>query len=474
MIFSSVFFICLFLPITIIGYFITSLKYRNLFLLVSSILFYAWGEPKTVFVMLSVIIINYFTGISIAKGYRKTGLLISIIVSLGVLVVFKYANFTYTSIIELLEALNFNTSWHALPPIILPIGISFYTFQTLSYNIDIYRKEIKPSYSLINFATYVSFFPQLVAGPIVRYKDMEEQLIKRSRNLNDVASGIERFILGLAKKVVIANNCAYIADSIFRIDPHYVSSGVAWIGIVFYTLQIYFDFSGYSDMAIGLARIFGFKFLENFNYPYISRSIKEFWRRWHISLSSWFRDYLYIPLGGSRRGNFRTYVNLFIVFFITGLWHGASLNFIIWGLWHGLFIVIERIGFDKILERMPRLLQHGYTLLIVGIGWVLFRSDNLGQAVLYVQNMFGLFTDHGDNIVFQFNDYLDVNNSLTLLLAIVFCFPVFPYFRDKLESLIGGNILVEYIYYISLLIFLIFLIATQTIATYNPFIYFKF
>lgn len=474
MIFSSVLFICLFLPIVIIGYFLTPEKYRNFFLLISSILFYAWGEPKTIFVMLSAIIVNYYTGIAIEKGYRKTGLLISIIVSLGVLIIFKYANFTYTSIIELLKFLNFDQSWYVLPQIALPIGISFYTFQTLSYNIDIYRNEIKPSYSLINFATYVSFFPQLVAGPIVRYKDVEEQLIKRSTNVDDVASGIERFILGLAKKVIIANNCAYIADSIFRIDTQYVSSSVAWLGILFYTLQIYFDFSGYSDMAIGLARVFGFKFLENFNYPYISRSIKEFWRRWHISLSSWFRDYLYIPLGGNRKGNLRTYINLFIVFFITGLWHGASWNFIIWGLWHGLFLVIERIGFDKILNRVPRFFQHLYTLLIVSIGWVLFRADSLEQAIRYLKNMFSLFTNKGDNIVFKFNDYIDANNILTLLLAMVFIFPIFPYFREKLESIIRKKAIIEYGYYTMLLLFLIFLIATQTIATYNPFIYFKF
>ena len=474
MIFSSVLFICLFLPIVIIGYFLTPEKYRNFFLLISSLLFYAWGEPKTIFVMLSVIIVNYYTGIAIEKGYRKAGLLLSIIVSLGVLIVFKYANFTYASLVELLRALNFDPSWYVLPKIVLPIGISFYTFQTLSYNIDIYRKEIKPSSNLINFATYVSFFPQLVAGPIVRYKDIEGQLIKRSTNLNDIALGIERFILGLAKKVLIANNCAYIADSIFRIDSQYVSSGVAWIGILFYTLQIYFDFSGYSDMAIGLARIFGFKFLENFNYPYISRSIKEFWRRWHISLSSWFRDYLYIPLGGNRGGNLRTYINLFIVFFITGLWHGASWNFIIWGLWHGIFLVFERIGLDKILERIPRFIQHLYTLLIVGIGWVLFRTDSLEQAAEYLLNMFGLFGNNDDSIVFHFVDYIDANNVITLLLAIVFIFPVYPYFREKFEVIIRKKIILEYAYYIMLLILLVFLIATQTIATYNPFIYFKF
>lgn len=474
MVFSSIFFICFFLPLVIVGYLVIPQKYKNLFLLFASFIFYTWGEPKLLFVMLAVIVVNYYSGILVDNNYRKIGLTISIIVSLGALAIFKYTNFAYTSIIGLLQIFNMNDNWYTIPKIALPIGISFYVFQTLSYNIDIYRKEIKASKSLINFAMYVSFFPQLVAGPIIRYKDIETHLVNRKSNINDIAAGVERFIWGLAKKIVIANNCAYIADSIFNVEPSFVSPFVSWIGIIFYTLQIYFDFSGYSDMAIGLARIFGFNFSENFNYPYIALSIKEFWRRWHISLSSWFKDYLYISLGGNRNGKIRTHLNLFIVFFATGLWHGASWNFIIWGLWHGCFIVLERIGLDKILIRTPKFIQHIYLMLIVMIGWVFFRADNLNEAISYLKNMFGIHNNDTNNIIFQLTHYLEPINSITFILAIIFCFPIFPVFRKRIESFIQRNIVISYIYYAILLFVFVYLIATQTITTYNPFIYFKF
>lgn len=472
MLFSSIFFLGFFLPISILSYLSTPRKYRNITLLFLSLLFYAWGEPKMVFVMLFVVITNYFSGILIAKDYRKIGMCISILTSMGTLAVFKYTNFAYDSFTTLITELGISYSWMSIPRIALPVGISFYTFQTLSYNVDIYRNNIKPCYNLIDFATYVSFFPQLVAGPIVRFTDVREQLGSRGTNLDNFASGIERFILGLAKKVIIANNCAYIADLIFDLHPKYVSVGSAWLGITFYTLQIYFDFSGYSDMAIGLARIFGFRFQENFNYPYISNSIKEFWRRWHISLSSWFRDYLYISLGGNRKGKYRTYINLSIVFIVTGLWHGASWNFIIWGIWHGLFIVLERMGGDKILEKTPKPIQHIYTLLVVMIGWVFFRSANLEMSLLFIQNLFGGLST--DQVVFHMADYLTVHHIIILSFALLFCSPVFPAFRNRLSAYMVEHTYIEYIYYVCLLLLLIFLIAAETITTFTPFIYFRF
>lgn len=474
MVFSSVFFLCFFLPLVLLFYWVIPIKRKNLYLLIASLFFYAWGEPKMVFVMLFVITVNYITGLLIEKGWGKLGVAISAVTSLGTLAFFKYANFAHTNVIDLLTLFDLEPSWSTLPRIALPIGISFYVFQTLSYNIDVYRKAVKASHNYIDFATHVSFFPQLVAGPIIRYTDIEKQLRERTVNINDISLGVERFILGMAKKVLIANNCAIIADSVFNVSPEYISGGVAWVGIIVYTLQIYFDFSGYSDMAIGLARIFGFRFLENFNYPYISKSIKEFWHRWHISLSSWFRDYLYIPLGGNRLGSMRTYINLFVVFFVTGLWHGASWNFVVWGLWHGLFLIIERTSFSKLLGRLPKVIQHIYTMLVVVVGLVFFRADDLSHAVDYIGKMFSVTTGSVESIVFEPSNFINLNNIITIVLALIFIMPVYPALRKRITPVLEKSALNQAAYYGFLLLLLVFLMSNLSLATYNPFIYFKF
>lgn len=473
MLFTSIIFLCFFLPVVLVGYFLAPKRYKNLFLLMVSLFFYIWGEKGYVVLLLATIALNYGCSLLIEKGYRKLGLWTAVILSLGSLFYFKYANFAYTNIIELFEWLGMDSSYQALPHVILPLGISFFTFQVLSYTIDVYRGTVHASRSFLNFATYVTLFPHLIAGPIVRYAHIEKQLIEKDLSAERTAQGIERFILGLAKKMFIANNCAVIADTIFSIDSAFYSPGAAWIAAIAYTLQIYFDFSAYSDMAIGLAKIFGFDFHENFNYPYISNSIKEFWRRWHISLSSWFRDYLYIPLGGNRVSKYRVYINLFIVFFVTGLWHGASWNFVFWGLWHGLFIVVERLGFDKILNKLWKPFQHIYLLLIVVIGWVFFRADNFGSALDLLKRMFFVDSDMSE-IVYAASYFFTAKNIIVIILALVFCFPVFPSFRNKLQTVINKQkyILIPYYMFIFGLLFCV--MSMLSVGTYNPFIYFRF
>lgn len=434
----------------------------------ASLGFYTFGEKELVLIILASTIIDFTAGIIIEKGHRKKGLLLSIIANLSFLLYFKYAVFAYENYYELLSILNINSNQlQSLPQIILPLGISFYTFQTMSYTIDVYRGEVKANKNFINFATYVTLFPQLIAGPIVRYKDIYKQLIDRNPTIVQFSQGVERFIIGLAKKMIIANNLALIADVIFETPTEFISSPVAWIGVIAYAFQIYYDFSGYSDMAIGLGKMFGFEFLENFNYPYISKSIREFWRRWHISLSTWFRDYLYISLGGNRKGNKRTYINLLIVFLITGLWHGASYNFIFWGLFHGLFLIIERLGFDKILIKLGKPFAHFYTLLVVLIAWVFFKTENLTDAFNYIIQLFKF------EMVSEYkflNNYLTIEIIMAFVLAILFSFPVYQYF-DKKHS---KNRIFGFVK--PILLILVFVISVMYIAvdSYNPFIYFRF
>ncbi|MDL2290283.1 hypothetical protein LJB95_02645 [Paludibacteraceae bacterium OttesenSCG-928-F17] len=469
MLFTSLVFLCFFLPVVLVGYFLIPAKYKNFFLFITSLIFYIWGEKGYVILLLGTITLNYVCSLIIAKGYKKTGLITAIVVSLLSLFYFKYAGFTYTNIVRLLDLLHWDSSFIKIPQIVLPLGISFYTFQVLSYTIDVYRGEVQPSKNFWNFATYVTFFPQLIAGPIVRYSDVEKQLIKKNITTERIAQGIERFIIGLIKKMFVANNCAVIADTIFNLNPDYYSAGAAWIAIIAYSLQIYFDFSAYSDMAIGIARACGLDFLENFNYPYISKSIKEFWRRWHISLSTWFRDYLYIPLGGNRISRSRTYINLSIVFLATGLWHGASWNFIVWGIWHGLFIVIERAGFEKVLTKLFKPLQYIYTLLVVIVGWVFFRADNLSHAVAFLKKMFFINTDI-QNVIYSFDSFITIKNSVILPLAILCCFPVFGYLKDKIST----HKALVVLYYAIILLSLVVVISMLSFGTYNPFIYFRF
>ena len=469
MVFSSMIFLWIFLPIVILLYYISNDKFKNIILLISSLIFYAWGEPKYIILMLISIFINYIFGIFLDK-FRKNGkliLILAIIVNLGLLAYFKYFNF-YVEGINIL----FNKNVLKFRDIVLPIGISFYTFQILSYIIDLYRKEIKVQKNILNLALYVSFFPQLIAGPIVKYKDIEKEINNRKVNLELFASGIKRFVYGLGKKVMIANSLAIVADTIFNSYTSSLNTPLVWLGAIAYTLQIYFDFSGYSDMAIGLGRMFGFHFMENFNLPYLSQSITEFWRRWHISLSTWFKQYLYIPLGGNRKGKFRTYLNLFIVFFATGLWHGASFNFVVWGLYHGLFLIIERIFFKKILDNNKmKFLNSIYVMLVVIIGWVIFRADSTYQALSLIKLMFSF--DFSPTYILT-TSQVNLKILLTIILAIILCGPI-----QKLVSSLKSSKKIIKFYENKFEVIVIVLILSISIlelvsSSYNPFIYFRF
>lgn len=475
MLFSSSIFIFGFLPLAILSYYLAPKKFKNAVLVLFSLLFYSWGEAEIVAVMLASTLVDFFAGLLVEKGHRRKGLILSIVTNLSFLGFFKYFNFAFDNFRSLLNALSLNTEFFAnVPHIALPIGISFYTFQTMSYTIDVYRGKVKANHSFIDFAAYVTMFPQLVAGPIVRYSDMENQLVNKNISLSNFGLGVQRFIIGLAKKMLLANSCAYIADMVFAEKVTDLSSFHAWLGVIAYSFQIYFDFSGYSDMAIGLGKILGFDFLENFNYPYIAKDIKDFWRRWHISLSSWFRDYLYIPLGGNRVNALRTYLNLTIVFFVTGLWHGASWNFVIWGLYHGLFLIIERIGFGNALSKSWAFFRHLYTLLVVTVGWVLFRSDNLGYASSYISKMF-LFSE-GDPSVSSYLNYFVLNTEtfVVILAATIFSIPL----KQSTSHLFPKvSFIPKAIPYIKLVFLtsLFFISAIYVISgTYNPFIYFRF
>lgn len=466
MLFSSMTFIYVFLPIVCGLYLITKKELHNPILLIASIIFYAWGEPRYLAIMLLVILINYLGAILIEKYPHKKRftLILAIIANLAFLIYFKYFNF-------LLE--NINSLFHTnidFIKVIMPIGISFYTFQAMSYLIDVFRGECKAQKDIYKLALYITLFPQLIAGPIVKYHDVADQIEDREVNFEKVDLGVKRFIIGLSKKVLIANTMGAIADKIFIQPADTFSPLVAWMGSFAYSLQLFYDFSGYSDMAIGLGLIFGFKFLENFNYPYISKSITEFWRRWHISLSTWFKQYLYIPLGGNRISKNRTYINLGIVFLLTGLWHGASWNFIFWGLWNGFFIILEKMtGWDKDSEKpVINFIRHLYTIFVFVIGWVLFRADNLSYALTYLKNMFGLVKVH--YIAYNLNYYGDSIEILTFIIAIICAMPVFSkilYIRQERKIL-------RSIVNIWLLVLFILSSAAIAASTYNPFIYFRF
>ncbi|MCK5829337.1 MAG: MBOAT family protein [Methylococcales bacterium] len=482
MLFSSPAFLFFFLPIVLSLYYLFPDKARNNLLLVASLLFYAWGELYYVLLMLFSIFINYGFGLAVQPNKpdksRKIVLGIAITSNLLILIGFKYANFITDNINILLSELSLKTITLAQIP--LPIGISFFTFQAMSYVIDVYKKEAKVQKNIFDLALYISLFPQLIAGPIVRFHDVAEQIRHRVVSFSLFFSGTQRFVYGLAKKMLIANPLGAVADQIFSLAADDLSMGTAWLGIFCYTLQIYFDFSGYSDMAIGLGRMFGFRFLENFNYPYISRSIQEFWRRWHISLSSWFRDYLYIPLGGNRKGSIRTYVNLLTVFFLCGLWHGSSWNFIIWGLFHGCFLMIERMGLGKFMSQQTKLLQHGYALLAIMVGWVFFRAETISSAWFFLQTMFNPIKS---KTVYPLTYYLTEHVFICLILGIVLATPIWsnlnkrwinqlwaPNLKTSVSLAIGHNLATTvYLSFLTLCCF-----ASIAANTYNPFIYFRF
>lgn len=483
MLFTEPSFLLFFLPALFAIYFVVPKVLRNPVLLSFSLAFYAYGEKVFVAVMLLSILFNYGIGLAIAASEntrtRKTWLVLGITGDLSLLLVFKYANFLVDNLNVLLASGGLEPL--PIPPVHLPIGISFFTFQAMSYVIDLHRREVKVQKNPLDLALYISLFPQLIAGPIVRYHDISVQLQRRHITVRKFAYGVERFLIGLGKKMVLANAVAYPTDQIFGLPNTEITPALAWLGVICYTLQIYFDFSGYSDMAIGLGRMFGFKFLENFNYPYISQSITEFWRRWHISLSSWYRDYLYIPLGGNRISSARTYFNLMTVFFLCGLWHGASWNFAIWGMYHGGFLIIERLGFQRLMRRGPRLLRHIYLLLVVMVGWVFFRAETLPQSLSFLGAMFGLGTDPSG--ARQLAQYLDPELSVLIVVGMVAATNIVPAFKaqfrtysagvdkQRLGQLMGAGELVRWLSLSAVMVYTLMLMAA---GSYNPFIYFRF
>lgn len=464
MVFSSVEFIFFFLPLVCIPYALCkNIKIRNIILITASVLFYAFGEPKAVILMLLSIVFNYGLALLMDKynRHKKLFLSISVFINLALLFVYKYTGFFVESINSVF---NFNIE---VPIIHLPIGISFFTFQAMSYVIDVFRGNTPAQKKLSSILLYISFFPQLIAGPIVKYHDIEKQIDKREINFEKYSSGVKRFLTGLFKKVLIANNAGVVWSMITNMDYQSMSVATAWLGAVCYSLQIYFDFSGYSDMAIGLGKMFGFEFLENFNYPYISKSIREFWRRWHISLSTWFKEYLYIPLGGNRKGNVRTYINLIIVFFCTGLWHGANWNFVIWGMWHGFFSVAERLGLGKLLNKdKTGILSRVYTLFVIIVGFTIFGIVDFSVLKEYINIM--IF--NGNNCIID-SEFLFVlkNNIVILVLGIVFSTPVYSFFNNKFEKGIL-NWVVLLIYIAGFILSAAYIVS----SSYNPFLYFRF
>ena len=464
MLFSSLIFIMVFLPVVFIGSRILHKnRYVNVFLLLASLFFYAWGEPVYVLLMLASIIVNYFAGLLMDKkrNHAKLILVLDTVFNLGLLGFFKYASFGSVVLVN-----YFHVPMTPLA-ISLPIGISFFTFQIMSYSIDLYRGKFPVQKNIINLALYISFFPQLIAGPIVRYEDINEQLENRTVTIEKSVAGIERFIIGLGKKVIIANTVAEAADRIYAYDPSRMAASTVWVASILYTLQIYYDFSGYSDMAIGLGKMFGFEFLENFNYPYMSKSISEFWRRWHISLGTWFREYLYIPLGGNRKGKVRSYVNLMIVFFLTGFWHGAGFTFIFWGIYHGFFRVIEKLGFSKVLEKC-RPLAWIYTFFVVNLGWVFFRVGGLRNAFVIVSRMFTpRLTKY-----YSLGEMMSRRCMLIAVLGILGAglIQLIPAKVPAVKRIVS-NPVVRYIWCAFVFGVCIMLLASNT---YNPFIYFRF
>lgn len=464
MVFSSILFLFYFLPAILILYYLAPKSKRNGVLFFGSLFFYAWGEPVYVLLLVLSTVFNYFIGLQIEKAdenkkRKKAVLAIGVVLNLAVLTVFKYTNF-------LIETINL-VLIHDIPltKITLPIGISFFTFQTISYIVDVYRKNAKAQRNYINFGTYVALFPQLIAGPIVRYNSIDEQLTRRRETIEGFTKGVICFSSGLAKKVLIANNIGLLWESINATPMSEMSVLGAWLGIIAYALQIYFDFSGYSDMAIGLGRMFGFEFEKNFDYPYISKSITEFWHRWHISLSTWFKEYVYIPLGGNRKGKARTYLNLLIVWTLTGIWHGAGMNFVVWGLYYAVILILEKSILYKALEKVPTAIRMIYSFVLVLIGWVLFASSDINSAISYLKVMLSI----GENPI---TDGMFIYNlkSYAVLLAVGIA-ASFPQFKKLWYKYTNGK---NSVALIAVLIGLLLCMAYLIDSSYNPFLYFRF
>ncbi len=466
MVFSSTIFLCVYLPLVLLGYYICPKKGRNLFLLIVSLVFYAWGEPKYVFLMIFSILVNYIFGRLMDKHREnkkrlKLMLVLSVVIDIGLLSVFKYTDFIITNVNAIFGA-NFD-----LLNIALPIGISFYTFQAMSYTIDVYRNDVRVQKNLIDFGMYITMFPQLIAGPIVRYADVQDQLAERSVTTADFFEGVMRFVVGLGKKVLLANQMGAVWSDIYALGGD-VSALMAWTGAIAYTFQIYFDFSGYSDMAIGLGRMFGFKFPENFRYPYQSVSITDFWRRWHITLSTWFKEYLYIPLGGNRRGLARQALNLLIVWSLTGFWHGAGWNFVMWGLYYFVILFIEKLFLLKALDKLPKFFRHVYALLLIIIGWVIFASDDVSVLLPYLGSMFG-----ANGAV----DGMDVYTLLTKAVLLIICCIASTELPKKLFLSAAGAMNEKAAFTLKSVLTIALLALSMILLigdSYNPFLYFRF
>ena len=462
MVFTSINFLYYFLPTVLILYFIVPKKYKNLLLLISSLLFYFYGEPKYIILMIIEIVLAYFEARLIEKYKSKEIFIFSIFIHVLLLCIFKYTNFLITNINGI-----FNTNISLLN-IVLPIGISFYTFQIISYLVDVYKGKLKAQKNFISLATYVSLFPQLIAGPIVRYETINKELDNRKQTFNDFSSGISRFIIGLSKKVLIANIVGELCN-IFILSSEKTIL-FYWIYGISYSLQIYFDFSAYSDMAIGLGRMFGFHFMENFDYPYISKSITEFWRRWHISLSSWFKDYVYIPLGGSREGTFKLIRNILIVWLLTGLWHGSEWTFILWGTFIGILLVIEKLLLNKYIEKLPSIVRRIYTLFIIMISFIIFSGSNINESF---NNIIGLF-NFSNPFINKFTIHYLKDYGLVLIIAIFLSTPILKNTIIKLKENKKINNIINILEIIVLLILLVIVTSYLIDSSYNPFLYFRF
>ena len=468
MLFSSIVFLFTFLPAVLVLYYLLPERFHNPVLLLASLIFYAWGEPVYIFLMLLSILFNYFSGLDIARNLTdrrlaKRSLIFNIVVNIAILGFFKYEGFVLDSLNAVLPV---HITYH---PLALPIGISFYTFQILSYIIDVYRGNVKVQKNILNFALYVTMFPQLIAGPIVQYADVEEQLVNRESSWNKFGEVCMYFIRGLEKKLLLSNTSGMIFTEVTGLGKGNVSVLSAWLGAFAYMFQIYFDFSGYSDMAVGLGKMFGFEFCMNFNYPYIAKSITEFWRRWHISLSSWFRDYVYIPLGGNRVSKSRHIFNLMVVWFLTGLWHGAAWNFVAWGLYYGIILIIEKYILSPVLDKLPSVVRHIYSIVLVVIGWVLFFSPSLGGAARYLGMMFGAGA-HG--VADRESLYLLTTNLVLWIILIIGSTPLTDVrYQHMLRRKKWNTTLLNGIVYAVLFILCIAYLVTET---YNPFLYFRF
>ena len=496
MVFSSIVFIFLFFPLVLTGYLVIPKKHiqwKNFYLFLASSLFYFWGEQKIILLMYTTILLNYGAGLLLTKKtperklkensgrtkFQKVVFYTTMLLTIGSLSYYKYLNFGIDSFNTILSLLNIPHNAYSIATIALPLGISFYTFHILSYTIDVYTGKLQAEHNILRLATYIMMFPQLIAGPIVRYIDVYKQFYNRSITRTGFSNGIRRFMIGLAKKVLIANTVAQPADIIFALPSSEMSISLAWLGAICYTLQIYFDFSGYSDMALGIGQMFGFKYKENFLYPYIAQSIGEFWRRWHISLTSWLIDYVYIPLGGSKSGKLKTYRNLLLVFLLSGLWHGANFTIILWGAWQGIFVILEKMWLKKILSRMWRPLRHFYVILVVILSFVVFRADTITKAIEYLTTMFGIgnFGANSRDIL----EFLQKDVVLAILFGIITsCNLAYFYHKWILkivihskhpEIIFAGYKMLSFIIASSLFVLAVMSLSSNT---YNPFIYFRF